>query len=207
MPCDSVDKSVLEELPEAGLCSSAFAVPARRPWAIHSGRSLIESFRSDERGLWWSSRVPAQAPREGCVSPGPLWRVQAGVRSCIQGSHCYSFHFLYNIADSQAACQIQNEYMACLKAEKNDAAACQDLAKAYLNCRMDRSGNMVWLCFCAPKLRLQYRADTVAAARNLMARQDLQELGLREKVDKSAEEAKEATKDSKRQKGFIAGVR
>ena len=28
--------------------------------------------------------------------------------------------------------------MACLKANQNNAAACQDLAKAYLNCRMDR---------------------------------------------------------------------
>ena len=41
-----------------------------------------------------------------------------------------------------------------------------------------------------------------------MARQDLQELGLREKADTAAEqEAKGDTKDSKRQKGFIAGVR
>ena len=28
--------------------------------------------------------------------------------------------------------------MACLKTNQNNAAACQDLAKAYLNCRMDR---------------------------------------------------------------------
>ena len=28
--------------------------------------------------------------------------------------------------------------MACLKTNKNNAAACQELAKDYLNCRMDR---------------------------------------------------------------------
>ena len=35
--------------------------------------------------------------------------------------------------------------MACLKANQNNAKACQDLAKTYLNCRMDRWASL--LCY------------------------------------------------------------
>ena len=95
--------------------------------------------------------------------------------------------------------QIQEHYMACLKDNKNDAAACQELAKSYLNCRMDRCRRC---CSC----QLPPSAwPSAVPCRNLMARQDLQELGLRDKA--TQQQAAESETDRKRQKGFVAGVR
>ncbi|WIA12178.1 hypothetical protein OEZ85_012249 [Tetradesmus obliquus] len=49
--------------------------------------------------------------------------------------------------------QVADAYLKCLKQHARDAVACQELAKKYLQCRMER---------------------------NLMARQDLKELGFKE---------------------------
>lgn len=49
--------------------------------------------------------------------------------------------------------QVADAYLKCLKQHARDAVACQQLAKQYLQCRMDR---------------------------NLMAQQDLKELGFKE---------------------------
>ncbi|KAK9839854.1 hypothetical protein WJX81_006333 [Elliptochloris bilobata] len=47
---------------------------------------------------------------------------------------------------------VKEQYLACLKEHANQAEGCRELAKAYLECRMER---------------------------NLMAKQDLSELGFR----------------------------
>ena len=38
--------------------------------------------------------------------------------------------------------QVKEQYLACLKEHANQAEACRELAKIYLECRMDRCG---WL--------------------------------------------------------------
>lgn len=86
---------------------------------------------------------------------------------------------------------VKEEYMACLKDHQNDASACTRLARRYLECRMDRK---------------------------LMAKQDLNELGFKEKVGHDNRQEKgetrredkgdeKATSEQDRQKtGFVAGL-
>ena len=87
---------------------------------------------------------------------------------------------------------VKEEYMACLKDHQHDTSACTRLARKYLECRMDN---------------------------RLMAKQDLNELGFKDKDDgqsdgksdsgssgdRQATTSKE--KDQDRQKtGFVAGL-
>lgn len=78
--------------------------------------------------------------------------------------------------------QISQDYLACLKDNSGDASECRDLSKLYLQCRMDR---------------------------NLMAKQDLTELGFRS-TDKQRPPTRTDTSDSnaeKQKQGFVAGIR
>ncbi|CAL5220550.1 g2586 [Coccomyxa viridis] len=95
--------------------------------------------------------------------------------------------------------QAKEEYMACLKQHGNQAESCRSLAKHYLECRMER---------------------------NLMARQDLKELGFQgsgstsgqdsstkatraeQAVDREVMSEQQGSDSSKRKReGFIAGLR
>lgn len=82
--------------------------------------------------------------------------------------------------------QVSQDYLACLKTNAGDASKCRELSKLYLQCRMDR---------------------------NLMARQDLKELGFRpEGQQPSATQVSTADNNAesnaeKQKQGFIAGVR
>ncbi|KAL3143101.1 hypothetical protein ABBQ38_003374 [Trebouxia sp. C0009 RCD-2024] len=79
--------------------------------------------------------------------------------------------------------QISQQYLACLKENANDAAKCREISKLYLQCRMDR---------------------------NLMARQDLKELGFRSEEQQQTAVPRPSKPDSnadKQKQGFIAGVR
>ncbi|DBB16869.1 hypothetical protein WJX82_006360 [Trebouxia sp. C0006] len=78
--------------------------------------------------------------------------------------------------------QVSQDYLACLKDNTGDASKCRDLSKLYLQCRMDR---------------------------NLMAKQDLKELGFRsEDKPQSATQTKSSDSNTDKQKqGFIAGMR
>mmetsp|Transcript_11728 Transcript_11728/g.29912 ORF Transcript_11728/g.29912 Transcript_11728/m.29912 type:complete len:104 (+) Transcript_11728:266-577(+) len=75
--------------------------------------------------------------------------------------------------------KVKEEYMGCLKSEKGDSVQCKAIAKAYLECRMEK---------------------------NLMAKEDLSKLGFRPK--KESKPKAEAGRARKRaQEGFISGVR
>jgi cytochrome c oxidase assembly protein subunit 19 len=82
---------------------------------------------------------------------------------------------------------VKEEYMACLKDHQNDTSACTRLARKYLECRMDN---------------------------RLMAKQDLSELGFKDKdsdgtSDSSGKRPSKTSKekDQDRQKtGFVAGL-
>ncbi|BDA49579.1 probable cytochrome c oxidase assembly protein COX19 [Coccomyxa sp. Obi] len=94
--------------------------------------------------------------------------------------------------------QVKEEYMQCLKSNKSQAEPCRKLAKAYLECRMER---------------------------NLMVKQDLKELGYKAMAsaedetlstksaalepaatpDRASPIEKSASTDKKKQ-GFIAGL-
>lgn len=102
--------------------------------------------------------------------------------------------------------QEQVEYMECLKAQKNMAEECTNLAKSYLMCRMDA---------CVPKFKMSCCFNTLICVlvrvlyhvlcRGLMARQSLQELGLDgiyrpENVDVVQDKSRSS-------QGFVAGVR
>ena len=41
---------------------------------------------------------------------------------------------------SITAQQVKEDYLACLKQHNNDAEKCREVAKLYLECRMDRCG-------------------------------------------------------------------
>lgn len=77
--------------------------------------------------------------------------------------------------------QISQNYLTCLKENAGDASKCRDLSKLYLQCRMDR---------------------------NLMAKQDLKELGFdADSRQQAAAQMNNATSNADKQKqGFIAGV-
>ena len=119
-----------------------------------------------------------------------------------------------------AATQVSQDYLACLKDNTGDASKCRDLSKLYLQCRMDR-------CFYTETLLLQLldwtlnealafaqllqcaEFKTVLCYRNLMAKQDLKELGFRsEDKPQSATQTKSLDSNTDKQKqGFIAGMR
>jgi cytochrome c oxidase assembly protein subunit 19 len=71
---------------------------------------------------------------------------------------------------------VKEEYMECLRRHAGDADACQDAAKRYLKCRMER---------------------------NLMAQQDLKELGFGESRPASAPPPAAQRKEAA---GFVAGL-
>eukprot|EP00884_Botryococcus_braunii_P005170 jgi/Botrbrau1/14654/Bobra.0108s0015.1 len=83
---------------------------------------------------------------------------------------------------------VKQEYLDCLKGAKGRAEACRDLAKKYLECRMDR---------------------------NLMAKQDLAELGFKQEeppaegqvAEGQGNLSQEPETEERRKKGFIAGIR
>lgn len=79
--------------------------------------------------------------------------------------------------------EVQQQYMACLKEHGGDAEACQAVAKRYLQCRMER---------------------------NLMAQQDLKELGFAERRAAAAGQAQSDSNSKEQQRkeatGFTAGL-
>ncbi|EFN59402.1 hypothetical protein CHLNCDRAFT_137900 [Chlorella variabilis] len=78
---------------------------------------------------------------------------------------------------------IKEEYLQCLKDHGNDAEACRELAKSYLQCRMER---------------------------NLMAKQDLRDLGFAEGDAPAPAPAPQKPKGEKRRiesEGYVAGMR
>ncbi|KAL4859477.1 Cytochrome c oxidase assembly protein COX19 [Chlorella vulgaris] len=81
--------------------------------------------------------------------------------------------------------QIKEEYLVCLKQHSSDAEACRELAKTYLKCRMER---------------------------NLMAKQDLKDLGFAEgdgPAPAPAPKEQQPTSDKRRieTEGYLAGMR
>lgn len=79
---------------------------------------------------------------------------------------------------------VKEDYMKCLKEHAGDASACTDLARRYLECRMEK---------------------------NLMAQQDLKELGFlsNQRLEKEHESSPSSAKESDRQRkerGFVAGL-
>eukprot|EP00898_Chlorokybus_atmophyticus_P003836 jgi/Chlat1/4453/Chrsp29S00329 len=84
--------------------------------------------------------------------------------------------------DHFAECKKEmTEYMECLRTNQGASQKCRDLSKLYLQCRMDR---------------------------NLMARQDLADLGFREQAKGVEEEDLQSGVARRRaQGGFVAGVR
>lgn len=76
--------------------------------------------------------------------------------------------------------KVKEAYMHCLKQHQQDTESCQHLAKRYLECRMDR---------------------------NLMAKQDLKDLGFSE-TDSNTPRApsQQQVEDDRRSAGFIAGT-
>eukprot|EP00891_Asterochloris_glomerata_P002700 jgi/Astpho2/2700/Aster-x0121 len=83
------------------------------------------------------------------------------------------------VPDISKCKSIQLQYMACLKEHQGQTDACKDISKAYLQCRMDK---------------------------NLMAKQDLSELGFRE-VGDVRPPASTTRASERRREGFVAGVR
>lgn len=77
---------------------------------------------------------------------------------------------------------IKEQYLECLKANGSDSEACRELAKAYLKCRMDR---------------------------NLMAKQDLRDLGFAEGEAPAPTKPKQQDKPKRRleTEGYLAGMK
>ena len=83
--------------------------------------------------------------------------------------------------------QLKDEYLACLKANGGKAEACTAASKRYLECRMERCG--------LPMARHGWSSDfsvlprelnkTTSAYRNLMAPQDLKDLGYKDEAGSS----------------------
>ena len=79
---------------------------------------------------------------------------------------------------------MKEDYLACLKQHSNDAEKCREVAKLYLECRMERCGQhhdenmgLVW------KLQSsRFNISFITPCRNLMAKQDLKHLGFREQA-------------------------
>ena len=106
--------------------------------------------------LWWRTRLPAEAAGQGGVPARPLWRVQGCARCCALAYSVFQcrsstlacfFNFIKRrviiSSEGQAnhksnVAQVQEQYLACLKEHANQAEACRELAKTYLECRMDR---------------------------------------------------------------------
>ncbi|GAQ82352.1 hypothetical protein KFL_001090010 [Klebsormidium nitens] len=70
-------------------------------------------------------------------------------------------------------------YMACLKEHGSQSEPCRELSKTYLQCRMER---------------------------NLMAKQDLEELGFREGSNEREQPTSSTETDEKKRTGFIGGL-
>lgn len=76
--------------------------------------------------------------------------------------------------------EVKDEYMKCLKDNRKDAQKCRDVAKKYLECRMSK---------------------------NLMAQEDLSNLGFKESENKGTGEEDGNLPSKKRSKdGFVAGM-
>ncbi|KAK9821061.1 hypothetical protein WJX74_007551 [Apatococcus lobatus] len=73
--------------------------------------------------------------------------------------------------------QVKEEYLACLKEQKGAADNCKQVAQQYLQCRMDR---------------------------NLMARQEMSELGFGR--SQKAEPGSAETPEERKKTGFVAGL-
>ncbi|KAL6782003.1 COX19 [Auxenochlorella protothecoides x Auxenochlorella symbiontica] len=77
--------------------------------------------------------------------------------------------------------EVKEKYMACLRSNRDETRACQSLAEEYLQCRMDR---------------------------DLMAKQDLRELGLghEAKTESTPRPDESASAQRRREaRGFVAG--
>lgn len=122
--------------------------------------------------------------------------------------------------------QVSQDYLACLKTNAGEASKCRDLSKLYLQCRMERyiaamsdcSAYGIWLYIpgkqgynllhlCNVLKGTHFQCETLLHnRRNLMAQQDLKELGFRQDSDKPVLPGKEAPKPDKHKQGFVAGI-
>jgi cytochrome c oxidase assembly protein subunit 19 len=125
---------------------------------------------------------------------------RAGIR-CTQGSgfarHCFEL------------LQEKERYMECLQRNKMIAENCTDIAKSYLECRMDRCVPTArdrcadW-CHGPGASRIENGNDT-CIYRQLMAKQSLRDLGLEGLYQPEKHDVVPDT--SRSTKGFVAGVR
>ena len=88
--------------------------------------------------------------------------------------------------------QVKEEYLACLKEHGNDTEPCRHLAKRYLECRMERCVARAMVDCCRAGASCLRRssprpphpplgpAPAPRCCSNLMAQQDLKQLGFRE---------------------------
>lgn len=78
--------------------------------------------------------------------------------------------------------EVMQEYLGCLKQHGGESQPCRELSKKYLECRMGR---------------------------NLMAPQDLRELGFKEEAEKGSQTgaAPEAKEASPNETGYVAGLK
>lgn len=95
--------------------------------------------------------------------------------------------------------------MACLK-EEEDSATCSDLARAYLQCRMDR-----YVGFQDLTVGLESHDDLNSGhnhplRRDLMAKQSLHELGFMEGTSTARTTQPSDTAADRQSEGFIAGT-
>ena len=106
--------------------------------------------------------------------------------------------------------QVKDEYLQCLKDAKGAAENCESIAQQYLQCRMDRSVFLIHSSI-TDSVELQHRTPYLTVmhvldmSRNLMAKQDMHELGFgkskRTEVDQT-----EATEQERKKTGFVAGL-
>lgn len=91
--------------------------------------------------------------------------------------------------------QVKDEYLSCVAKHKGKADECTDVVKAYLTCRMQQYAVVV----CALTLH------TSVTCSNLMAPQELAELGLSDKAAKAGKAGSGSSRE-KTKRGFIAGL-
>ena len=107
--------------------------------------------------------------------------------------------------------------MRCLTAADSHAERCTDIAKTYLQCRMDKCGGFGvkgsgWKsgmdCEHASRpSRLAFSPSQWHPSRNLMAKQDFRELGLEGVFDPAHIATQPGQTRQRGESGFVAGVR
>ena len=185
----------------------------------NSGLRIRRSFHERWRSIWWRQGIPAEASRQGRVPSRSLWRVQAGEAVHDTLSEALQATPSAQLTAGSAVLQVKEEYMQCLKQYSNEAENCRGLAKRYLECRMSRWD--AWhaalpMSSHAGRGGMPGRAAPDDACRNLMAQQDLKDLGFRDGSGKGAapdhgsaagsKSSDSPEHDGRRTQGFIAGL-